>query len=741
MPTRPSGSLHPAMKRQANEPSRSRLRARFGSAGLGVLILATALQWAACSEQRSEQPASSTQSQRSVPQEPLPRNALVITMDTTRADALGAYGQVLPTSPAIDRMAAEGVLFEQCNTAAPSTLPSHASIFTGKYPFAHGARSNGGYVLSQDNATLAELLQARGYRTAAEIANSVIDERTQLDQGFDSYRGPSAPGVELKTIQIRDEGELRTIERDDRTATDITRAGIEFLRANQREPFFLWLHYFDPHSPYSPPGPFGARIPTSPYHAEVAYTDLQIGLVLRELSKLGLEDRTLVVLTSDHGEGMQDHGELTHTFFVYEATMRVPLIFWGPDALLTNRRVKSLVRTIDIAPTILDFLGLPPLPDAQGQSLMPLLTGKADDLQLTSYGDSIEFVTTFNGDVLRFVREGSWKYIHQPTPALYDLSVDPNELNNVADQHPERVARLQKRLRELIEEAPDAPRDAVQQLDAERRAELIALGYVGADAPTLQGRESESLELRAFDPTTKTEDVALFAAARGRLGQDQPELALEDFERLWERNPSSVPVLTSFVSTLFELGLDERAVPLIEHAVALDPDNPGLFLDLGRMAHRSGHTAEAIVALQKAVAGDPCGTTTRALLAELLRVESRHAERRKLLENGIDACPEAAEFKNDLAWMLATCPDAAWRDGARAVALAKLAVEASPENVGYLDTLAAAHAEAGQYSEAAAVAEGVLQSLEQIGVPEETQAIFREHLARFEAGEPVRDTL
>jgi arylsulfatase A-like enzyme len=274
-----------------------------------------------------------------------PLNVLVVTLDTTRADALGAYGQSLPVSPRIDAMAADGVLFEQAVASVPSTLPSHSTLFTGKQPYAHGVRSNGGYRLSDANLTLAEVLRTRGYRTHAEIAAPVLASKTQLDQGFDDYRDPKASRSILELLDRNRGGWLGGAQRP---ADEISRNGIEFLRESVGSPFLLWLHYFDPHVPHDPPEPFKSQVPASDYHAEIRRADHHVGLVLDELERLGLRERTIVVLTADHGEGLDEHDEETHSFFVYDTTMRVPLVFWGAAAIPRGRRVASLVRLVDV---------------------------------------------------------------------------------------------------------------------------------------------------------------------------------------------------------------------------------------------------------------------------------------------------------------------------------------------------------------------------------------------------------
>ena len=376
------------------------------------------------------------------------RNVVLITLDTTRADALGVYGQSLKPTPNLDRLAGEGVYFGQCAASSPTTLPSHATIFTGKHPYAHGARSNWGYVLSEDNATLAEVLSSHGFITGAEVAAPVVSRPSRLNQGFDHFRDVSSPGVKRLVSKPGVDGRSRPIKQ--RGAADITAGGIEFLRANRARRFFLWLHYFDPHSEYRPPASFLSRLPSSAYHAEIMYADHEIGRFLQMLARLGLADQTLVVATADHGEGLDEHYEQSHSFFVYEATMRVPLIVKGPSGIPAGRRVDAVVRTADIAPTILDLLGLPPLDGVQGVSLRPLLVGASRDLGLTAYGESIEHFATFDASVLRYAREGKWKLIYKLKPELYDLEADPHELRDLAGEE-EHAATL-VRMFELLEQ-------------------------------------------------------------------------------------------------------------------------------------------------------------------------------------------------------------------------------------------------------------------------------------------------
>jgi arylsulfatase A-like enzyme len=671
-----------------------------------------------------------------------PLNVVLVTMDTTRADALGCYGQRLPSSPRIDRLAAAGVRFEQVVASSPSTLPSHASILTGKQPYAHGVRSNSGYVLAEANVTLAEMLESEGYRTGAEIATQVIASHTKLDQGFDHYRDPSSFDVDRKVVKALYEGGPDRLELPERPAEDITRRGIEFLRANRDRKFFLWLHYFDPHRLHAPPELFRARIPGSPYHAEILYTDYHIGRIASEITRLGLRDQTLLVLTADHGEGLGQHEEHTHSYFVYDSTMRVPLIFWGAKGVPRGQVVSPLVRTVDITPTILDLLGLPPRLDAQGVSLRPLLAGGAGAPELTGYGESIEFLTTFGTAILRFVREEQWKYIHKVNPELFDVRADPDELHNLAARHPEIVERLRSRLRELIASAPDRPEGAEVATDGEMLAQLAALGYVGAStAPEIED-ELAALELRGDDPASKAEAMQRFAKAHGNMSAKQYEPAEAAFRSLWEAHPESTPLINGLIEALTQLERYDEAVPLLRRAIELDPEFQSFYLLLASMTAKQGNVAEAEALLRTAMDMDSCGIKPRIQLANLLASETRYAEQLAILDAGIEQCggSAATAFRNDYAYVLASCPDERFRDGPRALEIARQVVaEGKGAHPTYLDTLAAAYAEVGQFEKAVETSRTAIALLQSRDMPEEAVASFRSNLEHYEAGRPVRE--
>jgi arylsulfatase A-like enzyme/Flp pilus assembly protein TadD len=658
-----------------------------------------------------------------------PSRLVVITLDTTRADALGAYGQPLPVTPRIDAMAAEGTLFEQVSASVPSTLPSHATLFTGREPFAHGVRSNFGYRLPDSAETLAEILRARGFATRAEVAAPVLASGQGLAQGFEAYGEPSRVAA-LEAMQ------RHGISRTERGAEEISEAALAFLREHADRPFLLWLHYFDPHEPYEAPEPFASEI-ADPYLAEVRRADHAVGRVLDEIERLGLRRSTLVVLTADHGEARGEHGEESHAFFVYESTLRVPLVLWGAGAP-RGVRVTSLVRLVDVLPTLLDLLGAPAPAGVAGTSLRALLAEPERDLGLVAYGESVEPAALFGSDVLRSLREGRFKYVHKLRPELFDLATDPAEKENLAGERPEVVERLRAQLLELV--AAVGPAEAARsELDPEQLAQLRALGYVGGSAGPEIGDEGAALALHGPDPRDLVLDFRIFSFAWGSLLHGEPALAEPRFRELVARHPRSELALEGLLASLQALGRDAEQIPVLRAGIAALPALGSLRVRLAARLRAQGEGDEAESVLREALALDRCDESARLLLADLLRERRRHAEQVALLD-GAEGCPASPILDNALAFALATLPDPRLRDGARALALAESVVAAGgAANPDHLDTLAAAYAELGRFDEARAEQQRALALVEGREVPKAFVASLREHLARIEAGQAIRE--
>ena len=353
-------------------------------------------------------------------------NVLLITLDTTRADRLGCYGYAGARTPALDRLAARGVLFEQAVCSAPLTLPSHATILTGLLPPEHGLRLNSVGALPAGVPTLATELRRRGYRTAAFVAATVLAAKFGLDRGFQVYDDNIPPEAR------RGGGEGGQAYRSGESVAD---AAIRWLQQPSRAPFFCWVHFYDPHWPYhAHTDRFGAQFADRPYDAEIAYLDAQVQRLLDALTQTGVGPRTLIVAVGDHGETLagEPHAEPRphHGLMLYRGTMRVPLILCGAGVRRHGRRVGALVETADVFPTVLACCGARAPARSSGRDLRPWLRGRSAAPR-ACYGES-ELPASYGWSGQRSLTTEEWKYIRSPVPELYDLVADPNETNNLA---------------------------------------------------------------------------------------------------------------------------------------------------------------------------------------------------------------------------------------------------------------------------------------------------------------------
>ena len=382
------------------------------------------------------------------PQTPA-RNLLLVTIDTLRADRIGAYGSRDVATPHLDAMAREGALFPEAAVSVPLTRPSHASILTGLDPADHGLRDNVSPSLDAAIPTLATILKGAGFETAGFVSAVVLSSQSGLNRGFDHYSDRFDLGKDdarfLNSIQKR--GDEPTAE------------AIAWLDARRGGRFFAWLHLYDPHDPYEPPEPYARQYADRPYDGEVAWSDDLVGRLLAALDRTGRRDDTLVVVTSDHGEGLGEHGENVHGYFVYQSTLRVPLIFRGPG-VRPGVRPNVTARSVDICPTVLDLLAVPArsaMPLA-GRTLQPVLQGNSLSEQ-PSYAESLLPLLHYGWSDLRSIREGRWKYIQAPRAELYDLASDPGERENRAGAEPARAEALRKALAQhLAAEKGTCPR-------------------------------------------------------------------------------------------------------------------------------------------------------------------------------------------------------------------------------------------------------------------------------------------
>jgi len=384
-------------------------------------------------------------------------SVVVITLDTTRADRLSPYGFMNVTLPNIERIAREGVVFDQAASVAPLTLPAHASLFTGLLPPHHGVRENADPPLADLHLTLAEILRARGFRTAAFVGSSIVDPDRGLQQGFDEY----APAGSRQ-------------RRGDAVVDD----AIRWLDRTGPAPFLMWVHLYDPHRPYDPPEPFGSTYAHNPYVGEIAFADAQIGRLLAALGRQGALDRAVLVIAGDHGESLGEHGERDHGVLLYENVLRVPLVIRASGLAAT--RIAELVRLTDVMPTILELAGVP-RPPTDGVSLVPLMRGRARSLDLDAYAESL-YGERFEQGSGRAIRVRQYKFIERPAPELYDLAVDPFEATNIYDGHRALGRALAARIA-AIGGIRGADRSGDLPIPADLRQRLGALGYLGGGQP------------------------------------------------------------------------------------------------------------------------------------------------------------------------------------------------------------------------------------------------------------------
>ncbi len=392
-------------------------------------------------------------------------NLIIITLDTTRADRLGCYGYQQAATPALDRLAREGVLFENARVQVPITLPSHASIMTATNPVWHGLDSNNQRLPDSNVSTLAEVLRDKGYRTGAVMGSFVLAKTYGLAQGFDYYNDTMPAGKTGSTTP-------------EITAWEGMERSIRWIRENKDKRFFFWWHIFDPHWPYEAPEPYGSRFRSNPYDGEIAYTDAAIGQLLSALDGMDLLDRTFIAVIGDHGDSLGEHAEDSHGFFAYNSTLHVPFFIRGP-AIPKEKRVPELVRSIDMAPTLLDLLGCGSDPQHQGRSLSDLIYGGEEKQWPASYFETKELNKVFGWSVIRGIERKGVKYIDLPIPELYFLDRDPDEADNAASREPALVEKMKRILASVVEEtAGDFDQKEISGLDSEALERLISIGYI-----------------------------------------------------------------------------------------------------------------------------------------------------------------------------------------------------------------------------------------------------------------------
>lgn len=692
-------------------PSAPTSAARLARAACRATVIIAAVLLPACrseSQPAATQPSAATATTAPAPARP---NVLLLTLDTTRADRLGCYGYPHAYTPSLDRLAADGVRYARCYSPCPLTLPAHATMLTGLYPFYHGVLNNGRYRLPDEADTLAERFAAAGYRTGAVLGAFVLDRQFGLSQGFADYDDDMTAGRQTHAFHFVE-----------RVASQVTDAAIRWLDAGDARPFFLWAHYYDPHAEYDPPEtPPGAGSLT-PYDGEIAYMDAHIGRLLAHLDAAGAASNTLVVAVGDHGEALWEHGEPSHGYFVHDSTLRVPLIVRFGDRRAAGAVVSAPVGLVDLYASILGWAGLatPQLVGAtHGQ---PLPTADTPDVLAQAAQRAMDFENAapaerFGWAVATGVRRGDWKLIELPAPELYDVATDPHEETNelpagAATAHELAEAGAALRAARLTQ-PPLHGQDVAA--DAETIAKLHALGYT-TDAPAT-ATQPAAADLKTMLPVYQKLMAVESLLDEGRKA-DAADIVLEVARTLDPHNPRALWLLAHLS---LDASVRARVLPLLaERASEPLPARLSAFVNanLGRALWLEGRPVDAVAAYRRAIRAAPdaailhwdCAGALAAaggpadeivtLLERSAQLDSSNVDyverlSRAYAEAGrfdaaIAACehllerrPLDSRAKNNLAWYLAR----GGGDLKRAEALARQADAADPDNVLVLDTL------------------------------------------------------
>jgi len=573
----------------------------------------------------------------SAPRPPI-RNVVLISIDTCRADHLSCYGYRDQTTPEIDAVAAEGFVFQNALSPVPLTLPSHCTMLTGTSPLYHAVHDNHNYRLGQANLTLAEILKENGFTTGAVIGAVVLDSRYGLNQGFDAYHD-------------RFEQADDTVGIAERRGEEVSRDALQWLDDHQQDRFFLFVHYYDPHRDYLPPEPFAARFPNSTYAGEIAYTDYCVGQVLAKLKDLGLYDSTLIIITSDHGEMLGEHGELTHGYFIYRSAVRVPLILKLPGDH-PSRRLDDLVGLVDIVPTVCDLLDLEPPAAVQGHSVRTYLQdtrSPAADRHL--YCETLH-PTLINASPLLAVVTPRWKYIHTRRPELYDLEKDLDESVNLAGELPDRTRLMKERLQRILQDdyRPSLPATK----DTHVIKQLESLGYIGGASD----RTEEAFDLDRMDQQDDAKDLIDFyevlLEAKALHRQERYAEAKSLCHDLLRRRPEIAHIHSQLAEIAMDLDDTSAAIGHYEEALRRDADQPEAHNNLAGLLNAQGRLDEAMDHGRRALQLDPNLAEAYFNMAVTFQLQGDLDDAVAHYRRSLEIYPNYAEAHKNLAVILAS---------------------------------------------------------------------------------------
>lgn len=522
----------------------------------------------------------------------------LVTIDTLRADHVHCYGYREVETPALDALAGDGIRFTHAFTSSPITNTSHASILTGLLPSSHGV-TDFAIPLSPVHRTITELLHAQGYQTAAFIGAVILDSKTLapgFDRGFDFYDNfPEQTSTKSRWGRV------------ERRGMDVVQRAEQWLDQHPQGPYFLWVHLYDPHDPYEPPPPYSEIYKDHLYDGEIAYADSALAHFISYLKKAGRYDSSVIVVVGDHGEGLGEHHEDTHGIFLYDSTTHVPLIMKLSGKQAAGTVAEAQVRTVDIAPTLLDLAGAPSAPESDGESLQAILGGS--HLADRPVIGETDYPLRFGWAPLRSVRSEGVKFIEAPKPELYDLMRDAGELEN---KYTDSDPRVQKSRTMIAAHALANSTERPQEKEISARA-LKALGYVSGTSSAKNAVNRSSLP----DPKDKIEEQNLLHAALLAADDGRSADARKYLEKVVAMDSTSLPALRQLGELEFNAGHFVDASRYLRAAIALDPTDAALFYEAAQSLDQIHDLTGSRDALEASLKLAPEQLAARLLLGQI----------------------------------------------------------------------------------------------------------------------------
>lgn len=660
------------------------------------------------------------------------RRVVLISIDTCRADHLSCYGFLEKTTPNIDRIAEEGVLFEDVVTPAPITLPAHVSLLTGLIPPSHGIHDNLNFFLSEDKLTLTEILKAKGYHTGAVISAFVLDAKFGIHQGFDSFQDDFINAY-------------NTVSGSERRGDETTEFAIKWLKQQKNEKFFLFLHYYDPHFPYNPPEPYATRYANDPYSGEIAFTDHCIGRVVETLKELSMYDSTLLILVGDHGEMLGEHGEKEHLFFIYESALKVPLIVKLPGSGRNPVRVEETVGLIDIVPTVCGLLHIDIPGQVQGKSLEPLLTGKKPAAKPRYFYIESMMPTYLGANPLLGIRTFQWKYIQTTHPELYYLEKDRDEQVNLVKKETKQVRICKGALEKILKEQLSNPAGSQRTPDRETLEKLASLGYVGAnvsrdafsfdrdkpDPKDLIGLHLDLQKVQELKFEGKYTEAKRILEERGtkephfkvyaQLGEiamleNNTAQAIANYSLSLELEKNNYNVNLNMGALLVKQGKPQEALPYFQKAVEIQPNDIKALRNLGIVFEHTGKVTQACYCFKKVLAFNPNDIIALNHMGTVMLARGREPEAMKFLMESLKVNDKQPVVLARLAQIKTINPNSKCYDPKGAVPLALEACrQTNFSNPRLVYVLVIVYIRLGWVQEALKAAEQVLQSARTVG--------------------------